>query len=42
MLDGGISHVLRRGLMLGGDAAVGLFKNAPDFRVGATLTARAF
>jgi hypothetical protein len=42
MLDGGIRHVIRRGLTLGGDAAVGLSKNAPDFRVGATLTARAF
>lgn len=42
MLDGGISHTLKRGLTLNGDAAVGLSKNAPDFRVGATLTARVF
>lgn len=42
MLDGGITHVLKRGLTLSGDAAVGLSKNAPEFRVGTTLTARVF
>lgn len=42
MLDGGLTRVLRPGLTLSGDAAVGLSRNAPHFRVGATLTARAF
>lgn len=42
MLDGGLTRVLRRGLTLSGDAAVGMSRNAPDFRLGATLTARAF
>lgn len=42
MLDAGLTQQLARGLTLGGDAAVGLSKNAPDFRVGMTLTKRAF
>lgn len=42
MLDGGISTRLQRGLTLIGDAAVGLSKRAPDFRVGATISAQAF
>jgi len=42
MLDGGLSTRLRRGLTLTGDAAIGLSKNAPDLRVGATLTKQAF
>lgn len=42
MLDAGLTHVVAPGLILGGDAAVGLSPNAPDFRVGMTLTKRAF
>ena len=42
MLDAGLSMPLAKGLRLSGDAAIGLSKNAPDFRVGASLTARVF
>ena len=42
MLDTGLSTRLNRRLSLGAEAAVGLSKNAPDFRVGATVTARVF
>lgn len=42
MLDGGLTTRLSRRMTLGGDAAIGLSKTAPNFRVGASLTMRAF
>jgi len=41
-LEGDLSKRLRDGLTLTGTAAVGLSERAPDFRVGALLSARVF
>ena len=42
MLDAGLGTRLKNGLRFSGNAALGLSKNAPDFRLGAALTARVF